>query len=118
MTLDEHEEILTLEVFQQMDNELADPVKGGPMVWVLAQSRKEAAMAMRALIRVNPTDRKTIQRLQNEIVRQLDLADWLRTGVEKGRAVYMEWEQEQKEATGEFIRGDDRPDPLVDDEDE
>lgn len=64
--------------------------------YVVAMACKEATEALVMLISVSPDDPQSIRTLQNTIMRQVDLVEWLNKAVITGKEAWSELESEQR----------------------
>lgn len=76
---------------------------GGLATYLLASARNEASTALMALADVDPTDSKEITRLQNEVKRFRDMAEWMSKAVELGDEAWNELEEGDRAALTRIV---------------
>ncbi len=113
--LDTPENLLIMKVFQEMDRDLAETERGGPVAYIIACARAEAAEAMKALVDINPGASREIMLLQNDIQRHRDILRWLRDAQARGMALYAELDLEEKDSLGDFVREGEYADQVEED---
>ena len=64
--------------------------------YILGQAELEADKARKAFESIDPENTKAIRELQNIIVRQQELEQWIDSAIEQGDAEYNEYLEEQR----------------------
>lgn len=115
MTPDTHEEVLLLQTLHHFELALGNEAQGAPIMWILAKAQADAVDAMRALTAVDPHDWKAVQRLQNDVQRQIDLKNWMTEAVVSGQQLYESLTANEKHFVGEFARDSESSEQVRED---
>lgn len=92
-----------VQVSASLDTQLEKQPKLQPMMAIFALAKEQAAIAMRGLIYVDPTDTAKVREFQFEIRRYDDLVAWAKQIIVEGREADRRLDERDRQEIAELI---------------